>query len=254
MKLTVLGCYGGIGGARRTTALLLDDDVLIDAGTGVGELSLEQMAKVDHVFLTHSHLDHCGFIPLLADAVAFLRKRPLLVHALPQTIDALKENLLNGKLWPDYSVLPTVDDPYIRFVPLTPGETTLLGRRRITPLPARHAVPAAGYRLDSGAASFVYSGDTTDCEPFWEALNGIGNLRYLMMETTFLNANAGGAARSGHMTAALLAQGLARLQRPVTLLITHMEPGKEDATMAEVVAACGKFQPVRLEQGQQFDI
>jgi ribonuclease BN (tRNA processing enzyme) len=254
MKLTVLGCYGGIGGARRTTALLLDEDVLIDAGTGVGELSLEQMARVDHVFLTHSHLDHCGFIPLLADAVAFLRKQPLLVHALPQTIDALKENLLNGELWPDYSVLPTPADPYIRFVPVTPGETTLLGRRRITPLPARHAVPAAGYRLDSGAASFVYSGDTTDCEPFWEALNGIGNLRYLMMETTFLNANAGGAARSGHMTAALLAQGLARLQRPVTLLITHMEPGKEDATMAEVVAACGKFQPVRLEQGQQFDI
>src|ERR1039457_1186052 len=62
MKLAVLGCYAGIGGARRTTALLLDDDVLIDAGSGVGELSLEQMVKVDHVFLTHSHLDHCGFI------------------------------------------------------------------------------------------------------------------------------------------------------------------------------------------------
>jgi ribonuclease BN (tRNA processing enzyme) len=253
MKLTVLGCYGGIGGARRTTALLLDDDVLIDAGSGVGDLSLEQMARVDHVFLTHSHLDHCGFIPLLADAVAFLRKQPLLVHALPQTIAALKENLLNGRLWPDYSMLPTMADPYIRFVPVTPGETVQLGYRRITPLPARHAVPAVGYRLDSGTASFVYSGDTTDCEPFWAALNGIDNLRYLMIETTFLNENAGGAARSGHMTAALLAQGLARLHRPVTLLITHMEPGREDAIMAEVVAACGKYQPVRLEQGQQFE-
>ncbi len=98
MKLVILGCCGGIGGARRTTAMLLDDDVLIDAGTGVGELSLEQMARVDHVFLTHSHLDHCGFIPLLADAVAFLRNRPLLVHALPQTIAALEDNLLNGVL------------------------------------------------------------------------------------------------------------------------------------------------------------
>jgi ribonuclease BN (tRNA processing enzyme) len=253
MKLTVLGCYGGIGGARRTTALLLDDDVLIDAGSGVGDLSLQQMSRVDHVFLTHSHLDHCGFIPLLADAAAFLRKQPLLVHALPQTIDALKENLLNGKLWPDYSVLPTIADPYIRFVPVALGETAQLGHRRITPLPARHAVPAAGYRMDSGAGSFVYSGDTTDCEPFWAALNGIANLRYLMIETTFLNENAGGAARSGHLTAALLAQGLARLQRPVTLLITHLEPGKEDTIMAEVAAACGKYQPIRLEQEQQFD-
>lgn len=253
MKLAVLGCYGGIGGARRTTALLLDEDVLIDAGTGAGELSLEQMAKVDHVFLTHSHLDHCAFIPLLADAVAFMRQRPLLVHALPQTIAALKESLLNGKLWPDYSVLPTVDNPYIRFVPVAHGETVLLGHRRITPLPARHAVPAVGYRLDSGKASFVYSGDTTDCEEFWTELNKIGNLRYLMIETTFLNANAGGAARSGHMTAELLARGLARLQRPVKLLITHLEPGRGDETMAEVAAACGKFRPVRLEQGQQFE-
>ena len=252
MKLAVLGCYGGIGGARRTTALLLDEDVLIDAGSGVGELSLEQMASVDHVFLTHAHLDHCAFIPLLADAAVFLRKQPLLVHALPQTIAALKENMLNGILWPDYSVLPTVDNPFIRFVPVAPGEATLLGRRRITPLPARHAVPAVGYQLDSGKGSFVYSGDTTDCEPFWAALNKIDNLQYLMIETTFLNANSVGAARSGHMTAELLAQGLARLQHPVTLLITHMEPGREDETMAEVVAACGEFQPVRLEQGQQF--
>ena len=253
MKLTVLGCYGGIGGARRTTALLLDDDILIDAGSGAGELSLDQMARVDHVFLTHSHLDHCGFIPLLADAAAFLRRRPLLVHALPQTISALKKNLLSGELWPDYSVLPTIDNPYIRFVPVVPGEPALLGKRRITPLPARHAVPAVAYQLDSGAGSFVYSGDTTDCEEFWAALNGIGNLRYLMIETTFLNANASGAALSGHMTAALLARGLARLRHPVTLLITHMEPGKEDLLMAEVVAACARYQPIRLEQGRQFE-
>lgn len=252
MKLEVLGCYGGIGGARRTTSLLLDDDILIDAGTGVGDLSLEQMAGVDHVFLTHSHLDHCGFIPLLADAVAFMRNRPLLVHALPQTITALKQNLLNGVLWPDYSVLPTIADPYIRLVPVKIGETALLGTRRITALPARHAVPAVGYWLDSGTGSFVYSGDTTDCEEFWGELNKIEDLRYLMIENTFLNENAGGAARSGHMTAVLLAQGLARLQRPVTLLITHMEPGKEEKLMAEVFAACGKFQPVRLKQGEQF--
>jgi ribonuclease BN (tRNA processing enzyme) len=254
MKLAVLGCHAGIGGARRTTALLLDDDVLIDAGSGAGDLSLEQMARVDHVFLTHSHLDHCGFVPLLADAVAFMRQRPLLVHALPQTIATLKKNMLNGQLWPDYTVLPTIADPYIRFVPVTLGETTLLGNRRITPIPACHAVPAVGYRLDSGKGSFVYSGDTTDCEAFWAALNGIENLSYLMIEATFLNANASGAARSGHMTAELLAKGLARLKRPVTLLITHMEPGKEDSTMAEVVASCAKYQPIRLEQGQQFEI
>lgn len=250
MRLTVLGCYAGIGGARRTTSLLLDEDVLIDAGSGAGELSLEQMVKVDHVFLTHAHLDHSGFVPLLADAVAFLRQRPLLVYALPETIAALKENMLNGKLWPDYTVQPSAEHPYIRFVPVETGTTILLDQRRITPLPVRHSVPGVGYALDSGHASFVYSGDTSDCAEFWAALNGIENLRYLMIETTLLNA-AGNVA-SGHLCAELLARGLVRLQRAVQLLITHLEPGKEELLMAEVIAACGAFKPQRLQQGQQF--
>ena len=252
MRLTVLGCYGGIGGLRRTTALLLDDDILVDAGSGAGDLTLERMALLEHIFLTHAHLDHSGFVPLLADAAAFLRQRPLNVHALPETIAALKQSMLNGELWPDYSVLPSADNPYIRFLPLAVGATVQLGDRRITPLPARHAVPAVGYCVDSGAASFVYSGDTTDCEEFWSALNRIDNLRYLMIETTFLNAAGHAAAKSGHLTAELLARGLARLKRPVQLLITHMEPGKEERTMAEVAAACGAFQPKQLRQGQQF--
>lgn len=252
MRLTVLGCYGGIGGSRRTTSLLLDDDILIDAGSGAGDLTLERMALLEHIFLTHAHLDHSGFVPLLADAAAFLRQRPLNVHALPQTIAALKKNMLNGELWPDYSLLPSADNPYIRFVPLEVGSTVRLGERRITPLPARHSVPAVGYCVDSGAASFVYSGDTTDCEEFWSALNRIENLRYLMIETTFLNAAGHAAAMSGHLTAELLARGLARLQRPVQLLITHMEPGKEERIMAEVMADCGAFRPVQLQQGQQF--
>lgn len=253
MKLKVLGCAGGIGGARRTTSLLLDDDALIDCGSGVGDLSLAQMARIDHVLLTHSHLDHAGFLPLLADAAAFLRQRPLEVHALPETIMALRENMLNGKLWPDYSVKPTVDNPYIRFHPLSVWQCIPLGERRITVLPARHSVPAVGYQIDSGAASFVYSGDSTICEAFWEALNEVEDLRYLMVEVTFLNANKIGAAESGHMTGELLAQGLACLQRPVELLITHMEPGREDETMVEIKAAVGRFKPVRIEQGRVFE-
>lgn len=253
MRLTILGCSGGIGGARRTTALLLDEDVLIDAGSGVGDLPLERMARIDHVFLTHSHLDHSAFLPLLADATAYLRRRPLEVHALAETIATLHENMLNGKLWPDYSVKPSPDNPYIRFHPIRSGQVTELAGRGITPLPALHAVPGVGYRLDSGAASFVYSGDTTHCDAFWDALNGVENLKYLMIETTFLNANRQGAGASGHMTAEILARGLACLKRPVQLLIAHMEPGREEETMAEVMAALAGLSPTRLEQGRVFE-
>ena len=106
--------------------------------------------------------------------------------------------------------------------------------------------------MDSGKASLAFSGDTTDCEAFWDALNGIENLCYLMVEVTLQNAGTQTAATSGHMSAELLARGMTRIKNPVQLLITHLEPGKEECVMDEVMSACGKFSPVQVQQGQRF--
>ncbi|MCR4297345.1 MAG: 3',5'-cyclic-nucleotide phosphodiesterase [Gallionella sp.] len=253
MRMEILGCNGGISGELRTMCLRVDDDLLIDAGSGAGDLSLTQVIAVNTVFLTHSHLDHCGFLPLLADAAANFRDTPLNVRALPETIAAIKHNILNGEIWPDYSALPSPDHPYLTFTPLQPGETVEMAGRGITALPARHAVPAVGYWLNSGSSSLVYSGDTTLCPEFWQALNRIPNLKYLLIETTFLNENAAGATRSGHMTAELLAQGLSLLQQPVELFIVHMESGREQKTMREVQQAAGRFKPEILKRGMVFE-
>lgn len=254
MRVTVLGCNGSITGERRTTCYRLDDDILVDAGSGAGDLSLEQAIAIDTVFLTHSHLDHCCFLPMLADAAGNFRATPLTVYALPETIAALKQHMLNGQLWPDYTVQPTPEHPYIRFHPLQVGETVETKGRRITALPARHAVPCVAYRLDSGAASLVYSADTTLCEEFWQALNRIDNLKYLLIENTFLNDNTAGAQRSGHMTADLLARGLTLLRRPVELFIVHMEAGREEETMREVLQAAGGYGPQVLQRGRVIEL
>lgn len=253
MRITTLGCNGSITGDLRTTCYKVDDDILIDAGSGAGELSLAQSIAIDTVFLTHSHLDHCAFLPMLADAAGSFRKTPLTAYALPETIATLKQHMLNNKLWPDYTVQPTPERPYILFRPITLGETLELGGRRITALPARHSVPCVAYRVDSGTASWVYSADTTLCEDFWLALNRIDNLKYLLIETTLRNDNAAGAQRSGHTTPNLLAQGLRLLQRPVELFIVHMEAGYEEVTMREVLQAAGEFKPKMLHRGHVFE-
>lgn len=253
MRLTVLGCSGGIAADLRTTCLMLDDDILVDAGTGAGDLTLSQMLRIQTVFLTHSHLDHTALLPMLADAVGPRRNIPLTVHALPETIAALKQDMFNFRLWPDYTQLPSPDKPYVRFSPVTVGHAVELSGRRITPLPARHAVPGVAYQFDSGRASFVFSGDTTYHEPFWKSLNAINNLAYLMIEATFLNYNTAGAEFSGHMRPQLLAQGLKQLNKPVRFLVTHMEPGNEEATMAEIHAAAGEYRPEKLKRGQVFE-
>lgn len=254
MRVTVLGCNGSITGNLRTTCYRVDDDVLIDAGTGAGDLSLQQAGAIDTIFLTHSHLDHCCMLPLLADAAGSFRNAPLTVYALPETVSAVRRNILNGEIWPDYAALPTAEHPYLRFHEIAPGGTVELRGRSFTALPAKHSVPCIGYRVDSGAASWVYSGDTTLCMAFWQALDRIDNLRYLLIETTFLNANAAGAVRSGHMTAELLAQGLRLLHRPVELFIVHMEAGRENETWREILDAIAEFKPELLQRGRVFEL
>ena len=86
MELKVLGCSGGVGGQLRTTTLLINDDVLIDAGTGLGDLSLQAMSRIRHIFLTHSHLDHITSIPFLVDTLFDSIKNLLLFMGLQQLL------------------------------------------------------------------------------------------------------------------------------------------------------------------------
>jgi phosphoribosyl 1,2-cyclic phosphodiesterase len=104
MKIKVLGCSGGIGGNLRTTTLLVDDDILIDAGTGVSDLSIEQLCAIDHIFVTHSHLDHVTSIPFLVDTVIGMRGKHITLHATRETWQILKDHIFNWKIWPDFSV------------------------------------------------------------------------------------------------------------------------------------------------------
>ncbi len=251
MRLRILGCSGGIGGSRRTTCLLLNHDTLIDCGTGAGDLDLEEMVAIDRIFLTHSHLDHVALLPMLADSAGNFRNRPLLVHALPETIEILKSNLFNSRIWPDYTVIPSPESPYIRFTEILAGQTVELDYGKITALPVRHSVPGVGYLLDSGKSCFAFSGDTTDCDEFWDALKAAPGLKYLLIEATFLDRAAGQAEKSGHMTPSLLAKGFGKIGGDVHLLITHMEAGREEESMKEILS--GSPFPVRVENGQIFE-
>lgn len=253
MKLRILGCSGGIGRGLRTTSMLLDDDILIDAGTGVGDLTLDEMRRIDHAFITHSHLDHLACIPFLLDTVGGSRRKPFTLHALPETIAVLRDHLFNWKLWPDFTQIPDAGKPFLRFEPINLGQTVELGGRRITALPAHHVVPAVGYLLDSGAASLAFSGDTMDCEAFWEALNQVGNLRYLLIETTFSNEEHGIAYASKHYYPSLFAEQVAKLKREVEIYITHLGPGEQEHIMGEIQAVMHGNSPRMLNHGHVFD-
>ena len=252
MKLRILGCSGGISGSLRTTSMLLDQDVLIDAGTGVGDLSLAELISIDHVFVTHAHLDHVACIPFLVDTANPMRDKPLTVHASAETLEVLKQHLFNGKLWPDFSCIPDAREPYLRYEAMEVGESVEIGGRRITALPANHIVPAVGYWLDSGEASLVFSGDTTVNDALWDVVNGIGNLRYLIIETAFSNAEAALARLSKHLCPSMLAGELAKLKNRPETYVTHLKPGEVELIMQEISECAGAITPAMLRNGQEF--
>jgi ribonuclease BN (tRNA processing enzyme) len=253
MKLRILGCSGGIGGNLRTTSLLLDHDVLIDAGTGVGDLSLAEMCAINHVFVTHSHLDHIACLPLLIDSVGFMRDHPLVIHATDETQAILKEHIFNWEIWPDFTEIPTLHQPLLRYERIALGETVDMGGRKITPLPANHIVPAVGFRIDSGKTSLVFSGDTTTCDALWAAVNRIQNLEYLIVETAFSNAEKELAVVSKHLCPSLLDEELCKLKLNPKIYITHLKPGEVELTMQEISECVNNFVPKMLQNGQIFE-
>ena len=254
MRLRVLGCSGSIGGQQnRTTSFLVDQDVLIDAGTGVGDLSLAELTLIDHIFVTHSHLDHVNSIAFFLDSVGALRPRPVTVYATGATIAILKKNLFNWDIWPDFTVIPTPEQPFLRYQEVEVGKMVALNGRKITVLPAVHTVPAVGYQLDSGKGSLVFTGDTGPNDALWKVVNGIENLRYLIIETAFSDKDRELAKLALHLCPSMLADELAKLKRPAEIFITHLKPSEIELTMQEIEELPGDLRLRPLHNNHVFE-
>ena len=235
MRVRVLGCSGAIAQGCRTTSFLLDDDVLIDAGTGVGDLSLEEMAAVNHVLLTHSHLDHIAALPLMLDSVSSLRRSPVQVHALQATIEALQAHVFNNIIWPDFSTIPSQASPFLQYQPFKTGDLMTIDGTEIEALPARHTVPAVGFAVRGHTGWWVFSGDTERNQPFWDRVNAMP-VSYLVIETAFSNRERELARRSLHLSPDTQAQELAHIHpsNSYPIYITHTKPSETELIMEEI--------------------
>jgi cAMP phosphodiesterase len=248
--LQVLGCSGGIGKDLRTTAFLLNDNILIDAGTGVGDLTLGELRKIDYLFLTHSHLDHICSLPFILDVVGVNRPKPLRVFGIKHTIDALKQHILNDVIWPDFTKIPSLEKPSVVFTEIHLDETITLGKISIIALPVNHSIPGNGYWIDSGAGALVFSGDTGSSPEFWQAVNKLNQnskidaiakstnnrdyLQHLIIETSFTNIESELAKISGHYHPELLVADLEKLNIACNVWITHLKPDEAINIMAEL--------------------
>jgi ribonuclease BN (tRNA processing enzyme) len=255
MRIRVLGCSGGIGSGSRTTALLIDNDVLIDAGTGIGDLALEDIDTIRHVFLTHAHLDHIAGLPMLADRVFDENfEVPLTVYARAETIRAVQEHLFNDVIWPDFTRLPTIANPMLRFHACSPGDTVTIEHRDFNAVDVVHAVPSLGYTVQNSGGAFAVSGDTKSNETLWPVLNACDDLKVLVIEVSFPDEMEKLAAESGHYTPKTMTDDLRRLQHDPEIWLTGMKPGEEDRIFAQVLRAAPNKNIRMLSRGTVLSV
>jgi len=257
MKLRVLGCSGAIAAGCKTTAFLLDDDVLIDAGTGAGDLGLDALARIDHILISHSHLDHVLAIGLLADSVLRLRAQagrpPIQVHALAPTLESLRQHIFNGVIWPDFTRLPSAEHPVLSLHAFEIGQRLNLGGREIEVLSAEHTVPAVGFAVAGPLGHWVYTGDTGPNPALWRRLAQL-KVSHLVIETAFSDDERQLARISRHLCPAALGRELAQLEGSVDVLITHIKPGELDAVMSEIAALETPHRISALQAGQLIEL
>ncbi len=252
MKLQVLGCSGGELLRHRTTCFLVDGRLAIDAGALTGTLPLEELLKVDDIVLTHSHFDHVKDVPLAADLLIGRRRKPMVVHASNECAATLRDSVFNGRLWPDFTRLPTLRSPVIRIRPFAPGERFRAGRYHLQSVAVHHPVESVGFVLSDGRSSIAISGDTGPTTAFWKRVNAEKALGALLVEMSFPNAMQRLADVSGHLTPNTLARELGKVNRngyPVYLY--HLKPAY-DAELRRDLGRLSLDNVRVLKMGEKF--
>jgi ribonuclease BN (tRNA processing enzyme) len=236
MKIKVLGCSGAEFPGHNPPGFLLDDEILFDAGSLTNVLNGGGQQKIRNIFITHAHLDHIRGIPFLADNLLIDNKGcKVNIISIPKVIKTIRENLLNGQVWPDFTIIPDPKNGILQFVRLREGNSIKVNGYSITPYSVNHSVPAVGYLIEGrGRRRIFYTGDTGPTEATWKKI-GKRQIHCLIIEVSFPNKMKDIALMTGHLTSSLLMEELSGMQlMPEKIYITHTKPQYSQVIRNEV--------------------
>jgi len=241
VKIKVLGSSGSEAPGHNSPAFLLDDFLLLDAGTVSISLDREAQCKITHVLLSHAHLDHIKGIPSLVDNIVACKQACQLVILSGKDVLAdLRRNIFNNRIWPDFSVIPNREQPVMRYQPISSRNPLRVGGYCITPVRVDHVVPAYGYVVEDGSHNtLIYTGDSGPTDRIWKTTRH-QRVRVLIAEVSFPNELQPLALASGHLTPALFAKELEKMQvLPERTFITHVKPYHRHAVEVQMAELSG---------------
>ena len=255
MKVKVLGCSGSETIGHNPPGFLVNDCVMLDAGTITAALTIEQQSRITDVFISHTHLDHIKSLLFLADNVIGRIKKPVNVRSIPKVIDAIRKHLMNELIWPDFTRIPTPKNPVLAYAPFPAMKTIKAAGLSVKAVPMNHPVPAVGFLVSDGRSSFLYTADTGPNERIWKEAAKAKNLTGIIVDTSFPNALGFIADASGHFTPGQLAEDLSRAKVPydVPIYIYHIKPVHKKKVIAEL-KAMGRKNVKILQEGRTYTL
>jgi ribonuclease BN (tRNA processing enzyme) len=255
MKIRVLGSSGSEGPGHNPSAFLVDDFLLMDAGTVSLSLDRDAQCRVTHILLTHAHLDHIKAIPFLVDnIVASNQGCRLTILSGRDVISDLKRNIFNNRIWPDFTLIPDSTSPVMQFQEIIQRDRLEIGNYRVYATRVDHAVPAYGYMIeDASGDGIIYTGDTGPTHRIWKRMRG-HRIKALIIEVSFPDEMLDLAQKSGHMTPSLLEQEIHKMDVvPDRIYITHLKPYHKKA-INEELKRLERFHVEVLEDGREFTV
>jgi ribonuclease BN (tRNA processing enzyme) len=226
LRVKVLGASGSEVAGHRCPAFAVDGKILLDAGTVGVSLTITEESEIRYILLSHAHFDHIKGIPFLLDNLVSRNTGcSVTVMSAREVIDDLRGNILNDRIWPDFSRIPTPDAPAVRYAVIRPDASVRIDGYSVTAEKVSHTVIAYGYILEDAAGKVLaYTGDTGPTDLFWKKMNRF-RVDCLIVETSFPNRMEDEALRSGHLTPSLLQREIGKMANPPPgIFLMHGKP------------------------------
>jgi cAMP phosphodiesterase len=234
MLVRIIGGHGGVSPGFKATSYLIDGKLLIDAGSVASGIQIEEQSHIDNILISHSHLDHISDLAFMADNCFGMKGRPFEVYANAPVKKAIKTHLLNDILWPDFTMLPSKDNPTLRFHDIKPEEWIQLGEYKILPVPVNHPGGALGFIIQRKNTAIVFTQDTGSTDKIWEHALKLQNLKAIFTEVSFPNALAKVATDSQHHTPATMREEIKKMPKNVPIFLGHLKPNFQHQLFAEI--------------------
>jgi cAMP phosphodiesterase len=253
MKVKILGCSGSEAIGHNPPGFLVNDVMMLDAGTITAALGINAQCRITDVLISHTHLDHIKSLLFMADNIIGRIDKPVNIRSIPQVLDAIKKHVMNDIIWPDFTRIPTAKNPVLTYATMPLGKTVNIAGLKVKAIPMNHPVPAVGFLVSDGTSSFIYSADTGPNEGLWKEAARAKNISAIIVDTSFPNGMELVAGLSGHFTPEQLHRDLSksRVGTDVPIYIYHIKPAHKRAVIREL-KALGRKNVKILQEGKTY--